>query len=583
MASLLPEEDPLQLTDEQNAIAGDSLAKLLRARIAYHHSGLDYKQRAGLVEPLAKAGQLRLVVATMGLASGINFSMRSVMVTDREYRSGDSLHLVRADELLQMFGRAGRRGIDKKGYIVVAPGKPKLSEARPLHLQRPDRVDWPSLLHIMLTANEQGHDGVAAVHSVAARLFSQQPVPIGLRRFRETGPADPSAATKRILSQKVLEFATEENSWERVRTPVPCPLADITVYVSGTWTPALRHSETMKLWSVGTLCRLGADGNLGRELPLARWAREGEAGEVVITRWLQRNLRALKRKELFRLLQKRDGWTLNQLEQVALPLIPVLIPGVKIDSLQSRHETLYVRLDFSAVHLRAVRAGNGKAYLNPPTRETIVETDLSWQDPTNISQNRQVSLPADWWFQLGLIDEQLSVTRRGIIFSYFNHGEGLAIAAALEDPTYPIEDLVIDLANLRAGHRFSDLESFSGRLGSVCRAAYKSVTCSGYLNKGVPPDYGDGAAEAIHGRNKLSKNWNGSEIFTGDVERIKLEWASILNHVTRAPELEWDRWLDLKEAANQWLQTLPKSPFYTDLPPLTAAQNQRHKSFLKFE
>ena len=125
IARMLPEEDPLVLTPEQERLAGDGLKRLLRARIAFHHSGLDYAQRAGLIEPLAKAGQLRAVVATMGLAAGINFSMRSVLVTDREYRSGERVHEVRPDELLQMFGRAGRRGMDKVGYIAVAHGKPR--------------------------------------------------------------------------------------------------------------------------------------------------------------------------------------------------------------------------------------------------------------------------------------------------------------------------------------------------------------------------------------------------------------------------------------------------------------------------
>ena len=53
--------------------------------------------------------------------------------------------------------------------------------------------------------------------------------------------------------------------------------------------------------------------------------------------------------------------------------------------------------------------------------------------------------PAFAWRQLGLIDESGRPTRRGILFSFFNHGEGLAIAAALEHPDYPVEDLVFDL------------------------------------------------------------------------------------------------------------------------------------------
>src|SRR5690606_16425374 len=82
----LPLSEPLTLTTAQEQAAGPALTKLLRQRVAYHHSGLSYLQRAGLIEPLAKAGQLRAVVATLGLSAGINFSLRSVMVTAGSYR-----------------------------------------------------------------------------------------------------------------------------------------------------------------------------------------------------------------------------------------------------------------------------------------------------------------------------------------------------------------------------------------------------------------------------------------------------------------------------------------------------------------
>ena len=55
-------------------------------------------------------GKLGLGAAAMGLAAGINFSMRSVLVTGTTYKAGHFEHQVQPDELLQMYGRAGRRG-----------------------------------------------------------------------------------------------------------------------------------------------------------------------------------------------------------------------------------------------------------------------------------------------------------------------------------------------------------------------------------------------------------------------------------------------------------------------------------------
>src|SRR5690606_38788268 len=42
VARHLPTPDPLRLTPEQKQLAGDTLARLLKSRIAYHHSGLSY-------------------------------------------------------------------------------------------------------------------------------------------------------------------------------------------------------------------------------------------------------------------------------------------------------------------------------------------------------------------------------------------------------------------------------------------------------------------------------------------------------------------------------------------------------------
>jgi len=120
LARNLPTPNPLTLRADQKQLAGDHLAKMLKTRIAYHHSGLSYAARAGIIEPLAKAGQLRVVVATMGLAAGINFSLRGVALAGDSYRRDQIEHPLRPDEILQMFGRAGRRGIDEIGYVIVS-------------------------------------------------------------------------------------------------------------------------------------------------------------------------------------------------------------------------------------------------------------------------------------------------------------------------------------------------------------------------------------------------------------------------------------------------------------------------------
>jgi hypothetical protein len=191
--------------------------------------------------------------------------------------------------------------------------------------------------------------------------------------------------------------------------------------------------------------------------------------------------------------------------------------------------------------------------------------------------------PAQAWFRLGLIDWEGKPTQRGRIFSFFNYGEGLAIAAALEEKSYDVSELVFDLANLRAGHRFGDFESFSSRLGTVSRSRYGNATFEGYLDKGMPSDYGEGAAEVLllyeAQQGDLSP---GEGLLPGDVERISLEWLSLLRHITLAPDHDWDRWRELQAEAQKLLFSREAKQGLMEVPELTHLQKQKIEHRLNF-
>ena len=133
--------------------------------------------------------------------------------------------------------------------------------------------------------------------------------------------------------------------------------------------------------------------------------------------------------------------------------------------------------------------------------------------------------------------------------AFFPKGDGLAIAAALEDETYPVEELVYDLANLDASHRFSGEDNrWAGRLAQVCQQTYGVQTIPGYLENGAPPKYGDGAGPVVAGvhRDPLSKHlWVTELLGAGDIDRIIIEWRSLLRRIAHAPDLDWARWKKL--------------------------------------
>ena len=93
-----------------------NLRKLIQVYgIAYHHSGLAPMARL-FIESLVKVGHLRFCVATMGLSLGINFSVKSTVISDCVRPGAFGFTPYTPSEVLQMQGRAGRRGHDIVGF-----------------------------------------------------------------------------------------------------------------------------------------------------------------------------------------------------------------------------------------------------------------------------------------------------------------------------------------------------------------------------------------------------------------------------------------------------------------------------------
>src|SRR5213078_1657317 len=219
----LPTPNPLQLGHEQKLLVGDPLARMLKSRIAYHHSGLSYGARAGVIEPLAKAGQLRVVVATMGLAAGINFSLRSVALAADSYRRDYVEQPLRPDEILQMFGRAGRRGIDEIGYVLVNQNEVRQRDGYPAHLSRSGMVDWNALLGLMTAAAQQGRDPFTEAVKVQQRLFTTKPILLGVEESMKHPDVPCGLKTDseraRHVRKRVRQMLNSRGEWEI--TPAP--------------------------------------------------------------------------------------------------------------------------------------------------------------------------------------------------------------------------------------------------------------------------------------------------------------------------------------------------------------------------
>lgn len=97
---------------------GKEIQKLLRHGVGLHHAGLLPKYRI-LVEKLAQRGLLKIICGTDTLGVGVNIPIRTVLFTKLCKFDGEKTTILSVRDFQQISGRAGRRGFDTQGTVVV--------------------------------------------------------------------------------------------------------------------------------------------------------------------------------------------------------------------------------------------------------------------------------------------------------------------------------------------------------------------------------------------------------------------------------------------------------------------------------
>ena len=117
------EEIFLEFAAEYPEIARHKHQKILvNGGVASHHAGHIPAWKL-LVEKMMSSGLLNAIFATSTVAAGVDFPARTVVVSNADTRGNDGWRPLSASELQQMTGRAGRRGKDNVGFVVLAPGQ----------------------------------------------------------------------------------------------------------------------------------------------------------------------------------------------------------------------------------------------------------------------------------------------------------------------------------------------------------------------------------------------------------------------------------------------------------------------------
>ncbi|MER3429031.1 MAG: hypothetical protein C4334_13265 [Pyrinomonas sp.] len=146
---------------------------VVRGGVAAHHAGHLPAWKL-VVERMMGAGLLDAIFATATVAAGVDFPARTVVLTCTDMRTGNGWRPLTASEFQQMAGRAGRRGKDKVGFIVAAPG-PHQNPQRVVHLlgAPPDplesqfRATYTTLLNLL-----DAYGNFAQVREIVERSFA---------------------------------------------------------------------------------------------------------------------------------------------------------------------------------------------------------------------------------------------------------------------------------------------------------------------------------------------------------------------------------------------------------------------------
>jgi superfamily II RNA helicase len=97
---------------------GKEVQKFVRHGVGLHHAGLLPKYRR-LVERLAQGGHLKVISGTDTLGVGVNIPIRTVVFTKLCKYDGEKTAILSVRDFQQIAGRAGRKGFDERGSVVV--------------------------------------------------------------------------------------------------------------------------------------------------------------------------------------------------------------------------------------------------------------------------------------------------------------------------------------------------------------------------------------------------------------------------------------------------------------------------------
>lgn len=165
--SLLPDADK-ELPQIKNILP------LLKRGIGIHHSGL-LPILKEIIEILFQEGLLKVLFATETFSIGLNMPAKTVVFTSVRKWDGSGFRWVSGGEYIQMSGRAGRRGLDDRGIVIMMiDEKMEPQVAKGMVKGQADRLDSAFHLGYNMILNLMRVEGISPEFMLESSFFQFQ-------------------------------------------------------------------------------------------------------------------------------------------------------------------------------------------------------------------------------------------------------------------------------------------------------------------------------------------------------------------------------------------------------------------------
>lgn len=188
-----------------------NLLPLLKRGIGIHHGGL-LPILKEVIEILFQEGLIKTLFATETFSIGLNMPAKTVVFTAVRKFDGREFRNLSSGEYIQMSGRAGRRGLDDRGVVIMmVDEKLEPPAAKEMIKGEADRLDSAFHLGYNMVLNLMKVEGISPEYMLE-RCFFQFQSSAGVPALEAGESLFSSLVFDNLIIDLQLELKTEEES-----------------------------------------------------------------------------------------------------------------------------------------------------------------------------------------------------------------------------------------------------------------------------------------------------------------------------------------------------------------------------------